>query len=153
MPGRFITDRIDAATDALADPPIASGGAQMFVARHDLLRHADHFPRTHAGIQTQITQGAIETVNVLLQPEGAAVKGARHVEGAVAVPPAPVAERDQHLILGHELAVEPGEAGIGRVRHGRLCYLSRINLPFARGGNAGPRVGRVNRNPAHCSMG
>jgi hypothetical protein len=34
-----------------------------------------------------------EAVNVLLQPEGAAVKGARHVEGTIAVLPAPVAER------------------------------------------------------------
>jgi hypothetical protein len=64
-------------------------------------------------IQAQITQGAIEAVNVFLEPEGSAVKGARHVEGTVAVSPTPVAERDQYLILGHELAVEPGEAGIG----------------------------------------
>src|SRR4029077_7651000 len=78
--GRFITDRIDATTDALADPPIASRGAQMFVALHELLRHIDHLPRTHSGIQTQITEGTIEAVNVLLEPEGATVKGARHVE-------------------------------------------------------------------------
>src|SRR5437660_97235 len=124
MLGHFIINRIDTATDALADPPIASRAAEMFVARHDLFRHVDHLLRTHSGIQTQITQRAIETVNVLLEPEGAAVKGARHVEGAVAVLPAPVAERDQYLIFGHELAVEPGEAAIGQVRHGRLCYLS-----------------------------
>src|SRR5712691_7340851 len=111
--GHFINDRIDATTDALADPPIASRAAQMFVAHHDLLRHVDHLVRTHSEIQTQITQGAIEAVNVFLEPEGAAVKGARHVEDAVAVPPTPVAERDQYLTLGQELAVEPGEAGIG----------------------------------------
>jgi len=50
--GHFINYRIDAATDALADPPIASRAAQMFVAHHDLLRHIDHFLRTHSGIQT-----------------------------------------------------------------------------------------------------
>src|SRR5260370_8468750 len=79
---------------------------------------------------------------MLLQPEGAAVKGARHVEGAVAVLPAPVAERDQHLILGHEFAVKPGEAGIRWLRLGHLCILAvRINLPFSHGGNVGtPRV-------------
>src|SRR6185437_3449683 len=122
--GHFITDRIDATADALADPPIASRAAQMFVAHHDLLRNVDQLLRTHSGIQTQITQGAIKAVNVFLEPESTAVEGARHVEGAVAVLPAPVAERDQHLILRHELAVEPGEAGIGWLRHGRLCYLS-----------------------------
>src|SRR5262249_50301156 len=111
--GQFITDRIDAAADALADPPIAGRAAQMFVARHDLLRYLDHLLRTHSWIQAQITQGAIEAVDVFLEPERAAVKGARHVEGPVAVPPPPVAERDQYLILGHILAVEPGEAGIG----------------------------------------
>jgi hypothetical protein len=85
----------------------------MFVANHDLFRNFDHLQRAHSGIQTQITQRTIEAVNVFLKPEGAAVKGPRHVEGAVAVPPAPVAKRDQYLILGHELTVEPGDAGIG----------------------------------------
>src|SRR4026209_3015781 len=128
MLGHFIIHRIDTATHALADPPIAGPAAQMLVARHDLLRHVDHLPRTYAGIQTQIPERAIEAVNVLLEPEGAAVKGARHVEGAVAVLPAPVAERNQYLILGHELAIEPGETGIGQLRHRCLCYLS-LHLP------------------------
>src|SRR6267143_4011174 len=126
MLGHFIINRIDAATHALADPPIASPAAQMLVARHDLVRHVNHLLRTYAGIQTQITERAIEAVNVLLEPEGAAVKGARHVEGAVAVLPAPVAERDQYLILGHELAVEPGESGICQMHHERLCYFDPI---------------------------
>ena len=92
MLGHFIIDRIDTATHALADPPITSSAAQMFVARDDLLRHVDHLLRTYAGIQTQITERAIEAVNVLLEPEGAAIKGARHVEGAIAILPAPVAK-------------------------------------------------------------
>src|SRR5215470_5795848 len=55
---------------------------------------------------------------MLLDPEEAAVEGARHIENAVAVLPAPVAKGDQNLIFGHELAVEPGHAGIGWLRHG-----------------------------------
>ena len=35
--GHFIHDRIDAATDALADPPIACCPTQMLIAHHDLL--------------------------------------------------------------------------------------------------------------------
>ena len=53
--GHFITDRIDTATDALADPPIAGRATEMFVTRHDLLGNVDHLLRTHSWIQTQIT--------------------------------------------------------------------------------------------------
>src|SRR5262249_50706918 len=37
----FIPDRVDPATDALTDPPVASRDTQVFVAGHDLLRHVD----------------------------------------------------------------------------------------------------------------
>src|SRR5262249_49800883 len=141
VPGRFIIERIDAATDALADPPTAGRGAQVFVARHELLRHVDHLLRTHSGIQTQITKRAIEAVNVFFEREGTAVKGARHVENAVAVLPAPVAERDQDLILGHELAVEPCDAGIGWLCHGRLCYVSCPDQPAVRPWGTAPDPG------------
>src|SRR3954462_926779 len=124
MFGHFIVNRVDTATDPLTDPPITSCDAQMFVACNDLFRHLYHLLRTYAGIQTQIAKRAIEAVDVLLEPEGAAVEGARHVEGAVAVLPTAVTKRDQHLILGHELAIHPGEPGIAKLCHGCLCYLN-----------------------------
>jgi hypothetical protein len=111
--GLFLPNRIDAATDTLSNPPIACRAVQMFVARHDLLGFVDHLLGTDSGVQTQIPQGTIESVYVFLEPEGAAIKRPRHVEGAVAIPPAPIAERDQDLIFGHKTAVEPGGAAIG----------------------------------------
>src|SRR5262249_37631047 len=61
-------------------------------------------------------------------PEGAAVKGAGHVKDPVAVLPTPVPERNQHLIFRHKPAVEPGDAAIRWLRHGRDCYLTRSSL-------------------------
>src|ERR1700730_5174921 len=61
---------------------------------------------------------------MLLQLEGPAMEGAGHVEGSIAVFEAAVAERQHDLPLGHDLAVEIGDAmirpgGGTLVAHGR----------------------------------
>ena len=116
----------DAAADALAEPPVADFGPEMLVARHDLLAVRHHLLGRQAGIDLQVAQRAVEAVDVLLQAERLAVKGARHVEGSVAVLPAAVAERDHDLVLGHELAIEPGDALIAELLgHGVSPDLNR----------------------------
>jgi hypothetical protein len=120
----FIIDRIDTATHALADPPVARPASKMFVAFNDLLGQIGHLLRTHAGVEAEITKRTVEAFNVLAKAEGTAVERARHVEGAVTILPAPVAEGDQNLILRHELAVEPRGTGTTQLRHRRICYLS-----------------------------
>src|SRR5581483_3503990 len=98
----------------------------MFIALYDLLRKIDHLLRADPRVEAQVSQGAVKAVDVLLEAEGAAVEGARHVESAVAVFPAAVAEGDQHLVLRHEFSVKPGGAGISWLGHGRilLSYFS-----------------------------
>jgi hypothetical protein len=83
----------------------------MFIAHHDLLGDVDHLLRTHSRIQTQVPQRAIEALDVFLKPEGAAVKGAGHVEGAVTVPPTPVAvplvtKNRKHFEMINGLAID-----------------------------------------------
>src|ERR1700730_466670 len=61
---------------------------------------------------------------MLLQLEGPAMEGAGHVEGSIAVFEAAVAKRQHDLPLGHDLAVEIGDAvirpgGGTLVAHGR----------------------------------
>src|SRR5260370_9600036 len=67
---------------------------------------------------------------MLLQAERRALEGARHVERAVAVLPAAVAERDHDLAFGHELAIEPGDALIAKLL---LSYgiFSRVSASMA----------------------
>src|SRR5581483_12468079 len=62
---------------------------------------------------------------MLLQAERRALEGARHVEGAVAVLPAAIAERDHDLIFRHELAVEPGDALVAELLGHRILLLTR----------------------------
>src|SRR6266478_366217 len=52
---------------------------------------------------------------MLLQAERRALEGTCHVERAVAILPAAVAERDHDLAFRHELAVEPGDALIAEL--------------------------------------
>ena len=102
-------------------------GAQVLVAGHDLLAVRDHLLGREAGIDLQVAQRAVEAVDMLLQAERLAVEGARHVEGAVAVLPAAVAERNHDLAFGHELAVEPGDALIAELLgHGVSPDLARV---------------------------
>ena len=105
--GHFITDRIDAAANALADPPIASCAAQMFVARHNLLRRPSSLwvPCRDPGADSAASDRG---GHALLQAEGQAVKGARHVEDAVAIPPNSGRGMRSVPAFGHEPAVEPG---------------------------------------------
>src|SRR6201995_1495957 len=110
MAPALIADGIDAAADSLADPPVADGGPQVLVARHDLLAVRHHLLGRQAGIDLQIAQRAVETVDMLLQAEWRTLEGAGHVEGAVAVLPAAVTERDHDLVFGHELAVDQAKA-------------------------------------------
>src|SRR6188508_419186 len=121
----LVAHRVDAAADALADPPVADGRPQVLVACHDLLAVRHHLLGPDAGIDLQVAQRTVEAVDMLLQPERLALEGARHVEGAVAVLPAAVAERDHDLAFRHEVAVEPGDALIAELRgHGNvLCWL------------------------------
>src|SRR5205085_8759516 len=69
-----------------------------------------------------------EAVDVLLQAEGLALEGARHVEGAVAVLPAAVAEGNHHVALRHEFAVEPGDALIAELLCHDVLYWFRRRL-------------------------
>src|SRR5262249_22289585 len=81
----------------------------------------------------QVAQRAVEAVDMLLQPERLALEGARHVEGAVAILPAAVAERDHDLALRHEVAVEPGDALIAELLgHAVLrCWTGRHRSRFS----------------------
>src|SRR5471030_1258187 len=111
----FVAYGIDAAADALAQPPVAHFAAQMLVAGHDFLTVGNHLLGREAGIDLQVAQRAVEAVDMLLQPERRALEGASHVERAVAVFPAPVAKRDHHLSFRHELAVEPSDTLIAEL--------------------------------------
>src|SRR5712671_6802731 len=88
---------------------------------------------------------------MLLQTERRAFEGAGHVEGAVAVLPAAVAERDHDLAFRHELAVEPGDALIAELLgHENLLPTEPI---IARNGDAPPDSGRARgaRRGGACS--
>src|SRR5229473_121273 len=61
---------------------------------------------------------------MFLEPERPAMKGPGHIEGGVAVFEAAVAERHDHLALGHDPAVEIGDAVVG-------ARLVHALLPFA----------------------
>ena len=111
----LVAHGVDAAADALAEPPVADRRVQMGIARHDFLAVRDHLLGAEAGIDLQVTQRAVEAVDMLLQPKRLAFKGPGHVEGAVAVFPTAVAERDHDLVLRHEFAIEPGNALIAEL--------------------------------------
>jgi hypothetical protein len=133
----LVADRVDAAAHALGEPPVAGGGAERLVALDDLLADRDDLLGLEADVDAQIAQRAVEALHVLLQAEDAPVEGARHVEAAVAAVEAAVAVGDDHLGLGHELAVEVGDArhvrppwsGLGGVCTGRRHGFKRPPVP------------------------
>src|SRR5258708_12471787 len=51
-----------------------------------------------------------EALDMLLEAERLAVEGARHIEDAVAVGPARIAERHDDLTFGQDIAIEPRDA-------------------------------------------
>ena len=112
---------LDAAADALPDPVIVVRPKQVPVALEQLFGQRAHLVRPEARIDAQVFQRAVEPVDVLLHLEQPVPEGAGHVETAVAIDPARVTERNAHLALRHELAVEPG--------HPFVCQLGHLSLP------------------------
>ena len=108
---------LDAAADALPDPVVVVRPEQVAVALEHLLGQLAHLLRAEARIDAQIFERAVEPVDMLLHLEQPVAEGAGHVEAAVAVDPARVAERDAHLALGHEFAVEPGYPFVRQLGH------------------------------------
>jgi hypothetical protein len=76
-----------------------------------------HLVRPKARIDPQVFERFVEPLDVLLQLEQPVAEGAGHVEAAVAVNPAAVAERDAHLALRHEFTVEPRHSFVRARRH------------------------------------
>src|SRR5262249_55189814 len=129
------------------DPVILMLAEKMQIAGQDLLADLDHLLGLEAGIDLQIAQRAIESLDMLLHLETAAVEGPRHVEDAVTLEEAAIAPGDHHLALRHVVPVEIGDALIGERGHAspcersetrqgpvfaRLSWFSRIAFPKAR---------------------
>jgi hypothetical protein len=108
---------LDAAADPLPDPVVVVGPEEMAVPLEQLLGELAHAPRPEAGVDAQVFERAVQPLDVLLHLEQPVAEAAGHVEAAVAIDPARVAEGDAHLPLRHELAVEPGDALVGSDRH------------------------------------
>src|SRR5205823_3010865 len=122
----FVADRVDAAADALADPVILVLAEQVPVAIEHVLADLDHLRRLEPAVDPGVAQRAVEPVDVLLDLEDAPVEGAGHVEHAVALRKAAVAEGNHHLALRNDLAVEIGDALIGECAHGSLSRLTGV---------------------------
>src|SRR6185436_20259587 len=108
---------LDAAADALADPVVVVGPQQVAVALEHLLAQRAHLLRPEAWIDAQVLERAVEAVDVLLHLEQPMAEAAGHVEAAVAIDPARIAEWNAHLAFRHELAVEPCDPLVGAYRH------------------------------------
>ena len=108
---------LDAAADALADPVVVVGAEEMAVPLEQLLGELAHAGRPEARIDAQVLQRAVEPLDMLPHLEQPVAEAAGHVEAAVAVDPGGVAERNPHLPLRHELAIEPGDTLVGEMGH------------------------------------
>src|SRR5206468_2352925 len=139
--------------DALADPEIVVQRQEVAVARQHLLADLDHLLWRQTGIDAQVAQRAVEPGNVFGELERPAGKGAGHVEGGIAIFEAAVAERDHHLALGEDLAVEVGDAlvclGIGtgvahwtpprRLNNGARVSANSSTAPMRRSRSPSPK--------------
>src|SRR5262249_7343939 len=103
-------DLADAAAHPLADPEIVVGAEEMAVAIEHVLADRHHLALREAAIDAGIAQRAEEALDMLLHAERAAAEAAGHVEDAVAVGPARIAEGHHDLAFRHDLTVEPGDA-------------------------------------------
>src|SRR5207247_6649116 len=78
-----------------------------------------------AGIDAGVFERMEEALDMLLEAEGLAVEGPRHVEDAVAIDPGSVAEGDHDLAFGNDLSVEPRDAFVSECHHRPLFARTR----------------------------
>src|SRR5262249_4547841 len=113
----LVTNRPHAARNALPDPEIIAVPEQMGVAADNFVRDFGHLLRRHADVDPQVSEGAIEPIDMLLHLERTAIEGPRHVEAAIAVDEAPVAIWHADVRFGNISAVEVGHSLIRTLRH------------------------------------
>src|SRR5215468_9706148 len=121
----------DTAADTLGEPIILTGTKQVQVPCENILADRRHLGGRHILIDVKIFERAVEPGDVLLDPEGLAVKAPCHVENRVTAQKALVTERDHDVAVADDLAVEPGDALVAE-RH-------RSPLPTRRPARSAPR--------------
>ena len=127
---RLVAHPVGAAGDVLEHPVILAFGQQRQVAPHDLLGDGRHVVRRLARLDSDIAQGTVEAVDVLLQAEQLAIDRALRVEGAVAPSKTAVAERDDDMALRDIVTIEVGNAFIGSIGHRVLSrQFSHVHSP------------------------
>ena len=87
------------------------------VAGQHLLAVFLHLLEAHAGIHLQIFERFVEALEMLVELENTMAEGARHIERAIAIFKAAVAERDHGAAFRHDLSVDVYHPFVGQIRH------------------------------------